>query len=61
MSYILVIMTIVGTAYELPIRDWRPIGEFQTMEACRTAGNILKREPQPLLPYKDRVFVCLPK
>lgn len=59
MNYILVIMTVVGSMshdrnYSImtPMHDWRPIGEFRTERACKTAGMELK----PMTSFK-----CLKK
>lgn len=59
MSYILVIMTIVGSmshehsnSRQVPMHDWRPIGEFNSLRACETAGQQLK----PMTSFK-----CLAK
>ncbi len=48
MSWILVIMTVVGhqsgNVYQdhIPVTDWRPIGEFRTYQSCMNAGTQLK-------------------
>lgn len=59
MNYILVIMTMVGSvssdnshSRQVPMHDWRPIGEFRTERACKTAGMELK----PMTSFK-----CLKK
>ena len=49
MNWILVIMTIVGSqshehssSKQIPMHDWRTIGEFRTYESCMKAGTQLK-------------------
>jgi hypothetical protein len=46
MTYILFVWTIVAAtktnADAVMHRDWRPMGEFQTVEACQRASVVLK-------------------
>lgn len=49
MSYILVVWTIVsmsgGSTYNLyKERDWRPIGEFSSLERCKDAGSQVNKD-----------------
>lgn len=42
MTYILVVWTVVAMAgdrhYQAKAYDWRPIGEFRTIESCQKAA-----------------------
>lgn len=44
MNYILVILTFVGSNYNMAHYDWRPVGVFADAGACKNAATLIGKD-----------------
>lgn len=59
MEYILVIWTIVASSNYVNAKDWRPMGEFKSLQSCTEAGHTLVVRSN--IPESTNHFRCLKK